>query len=415
MTKNIWYEALAQFNKAAKILRLDKSIVEILTNPKRIIHVSIPVRMDNGKMKVFQGFRVQFNDLRGPTKGGIRYHPNVSHEEVKALAFWMTWKNIVVDVPFGGGKGGVICNPKDLSEGELERLSRGYIEAMHKFIGPEKDIPAPDVYTNPKVMAWMMDEYHRIEGHNVFGVITGKPLELGGSEGRDKATAQGGVYILEEALDTFKVENASIAIQGFGNAGRTAAKLLSEKGYKIVAVSDSKTAIHNPKGLNIEKVIAHKQKTGSVKGFKGVKEITNENLLRLDVDVLIPAALEEVITKDNVNKIKAKVILELANGPVSAEARATLYKKGQISIPDILANSGGVAVSYFEWVQNNIGYFWSEEEILKKLKDKMCSAFDNVYSASKEFKVDFGTAAYIYAVRRMIKVLELRGYIKKGD
>lgn len=413
MAKNIWQEALDQFNKAAKILKLDSSIAEILTHPKRIIHVSIPVRMDSGKVKVFDGFRVQFNDLRGPTKGGIRYHPNVSHDEVKALAFWMTWKNTVVDVPFGGAKGGVICNPKEMSEGELERLSRGYIEAMHKFIGPEKDIPAPDVYTNPQIMAWMVDEYYRIEGHNVFGMITGKPLELGGSEGRGESTAQGGLFVLEEAMKVFRMKKPSIAIQGFGNAGMTAAKLLSQKGYKVVAVSDSKGGIYNPKGLDIKKVIEQKTKTRTVKGFKGAKQITNEEILELKVDVLVPAALEGVITSKNVNNVKAKIILELANGPVSAEAREALYKKEQYSIPDILANSGGVAVSYFEWVQNRMGYPWSEKEVVDKLKIKMCKAFDNVFETSKKHKVDFGTAAYIYAIKKMVKVLELRGYLKR--
>ncbi|MBU0471004.1 MAG: Glu/Leu/Phe/Val dehydrogenase [Nanoarchaeota archaeon] len=414
MAKTIWDEALEQFNKAAKKLNIDESVVEILTNPKRIIQVSIPVRMDNAKIKVFQGFRVQFNDFRGPTKGGIRYHPNVTLEEVKALAFWMTWKNTVVDVPFGGGKGGVMCNPKEMSPGEIERLSRGYIEAMHKFIGPEKDIPAPDVYTNPQIMAWMMDEYHKIEGHNVFGMITGKPIELGGSEGRGQATAQGGVYVLEEAVKALKMTKPSIAIQGFGNAGMTAAELLSKDGYKIIAVSDSKGGIYNSKGLDIKKIIQIKKETGTVTNYELANKISNEELLELEVDVLIPAALEGVITSKNVNNVKAKIILELANGPVSTEAREKLYNKGQISIPDILANSGGVAVSYFEWVQNKIGYPWSEKEVLEKLKKKMIAAFDEVYSTSKEFKVDFGTAAYIYAIKKMISVLDWRGTMKKG-
>ncbi|MAG38729.1 glutamate dehydrogenase [Candidatus Woesearchaeota archaeon] len=412
---SIWDEALIQFNKAAKLLKLDNSIQNILTNPKRVLQVSIPVRMDDCKIKVFQGFRVQFNDLRGPTKGGIRYHPNVSLDEVKALAFWMTWKNTIADVPFGGGKGGIICNPKKLSDGEIERLSRGYIEAMHRFIGPERDIPAPDVYTNPRVMAWMVDEYHRIKGYNVFEMITGKPLELGGSEGRADATAKGGVYILEEALKKIKIKNPSIAIQGFGNVGMTAAKLLAKNGFKIIAVSDSKIAIYKKEGLSISKVIKHKQTTRSLEGFKGANTLTNEKLLELNVDVLIPAALEGVITKKNVDNIKAKIILELANGPVSADVRAILFKKNQISIPDILANSGGVTVSYFEWVQNKMSYSWSEKEVLEKLKTKMVDAFDNIYNSCKEFDVDLGTAAYIHSIRKMVKVLELRGYVKKGE
>ena len=410
MSDQVWKEALLQFNKGADLLKLDESTREILTNPKRIIEVSILVRMDNGKIKVFRGFRVQFNDYRGPTKGGIRYHPDVSIHEVKALAFWMTWKNTVVDIPFGGGKGGVICNPKEMSPGELQRLSRGYIEAMHKFIGQEQDIPAPDVYTNPQVMAWMVDEFHRIKGYNEFGMITGKPLELGGSEGRGEATAQGGVYVLEEAMKKMNMKNPVIAIQGFGNAGMTAAKLLAKDGYKVLAVSDSKTGIYNENGLDIDAVIVHKQNTKTLEDFKGAEIISNEQLLELDVDVLIPAALEGVITDKNVDKIKARIILELANGPVSASAREKLFKKGQMSIPDILANSGGVTVSYFEWVQNKAGYSWTEKEVLEKLKVKMITAFDNTYSASQKFNVDMGTAAYVYAIGKMVKVLDWRGY-----
>lgn len=408
---DVWEEALEQFNKAADILELDDSIRDILTNPKRVFEVSIPVRMDNGKIKVFTGYRVQFNDLRGPTKGGIRYHPDVDLDEVKALAFWMTWKNTVVDIPFGGGKGGVICNPKELSNGELERLSRGYVEAMHKYIGPEKDIPAPDVYTNPQVMAWMMDEYHRIEGHNVFGVITGKPLELMGSHGRAEATAQGGVYVLEEALKKYSIDNPTVAVQGFGNAGSTAAKLLYEKGMKVVAVSDSKGAVYDKQGLDIQALLKHKSDTGKVSGFKESKELTNKELLALDVDILIPAALAGAITEENVSDVKAKIILELANGPVTSDAREKLYADGQIAIPDILSNAGGVAVSYFEWVQNNTGYSWKEDEVQEKLKEKMKNSFKQVFSVSEEFEIDLGTAAYVHAIRNMVKVLELRGYI----
>ncbi len=414
MVKTIWDEALSQFNRAADVLKLNDGARALLTNPKRIFQVSIPIRMDDGSLKVFQGYRVQFNDYRGPTKGGIRYHPDVTLDEVKALSFWMTWKNTVSDVPFGGGKGGIICNPKEMSQGELERLSRGYITAMHKYIGPKQDIPAPDVYTNPQIMAWMVDEYHKIEGYNVFGMITGKPLELGGSEGRTEATAQGGVYVLTEALNKLNMSNPSIAIQGFGNAGQIAAKLLSAEGYKIVAVSDSKGGIYNSDGLDISAVTAHKIKTRSVIGFAGSKDISNESLLELDINVLVPAALEGVITSANADNIKAKIILELANGPVSAKAREMLFKKDQISIPDILSNSGGVSVSYFEWVQNNMGYYWKESEVLEKLKEKMIKAFDNVYSASKEFDVDMGTAAYVFAIRQMEKNLEIRGCLNNN-
>ncbi len=408
---NEWESAVTQFRKAADILKLDESIIQFLTSPRRIINVSIPVRMDDDSLKVFQGFRIQFNDLRGPTKGGIRFHPDVDMEEVKSLAFWMTWKNTVVDIPFGGAKGGVICNPKELSQNELEKLSRGYIQEMYQFIGPEKDIPAPDVYTTPQVMAWMVDEYHKFTGHNVFGMITGKPLEMGGSHGRDIATAQGGVFVLEEALKKFGIKNPTVAIQGFGNAGLTAAILLAKKGFKIIAVSDSKGAIYDEKGLNVDKVIAHKNKTKSVVGFSG-KELSNEELLELKCDVLVPAALANQITDVNANNINAKIILELANGPVTPQAREILFKKNIMSIPDILANAGGVTVSYFEWVQNNIGYAWSKEEVETKLKVKMIEAFDNVYKVYKEKNIDMGTAAYVFAIEKMDKILELRG-IKK--
>ncbi|MFH1605752.1 MAG: Glu/Leu/Phe/Val dehydrogenase [Nanoarchaeota archaeon] len=408
-----WNNAVSQFNKAAKILKLNESVIELLTQPKRIIHVSIPIKMDDKSLKTFQGFRVQFNDMRGPTKGGIRYHHEVDMEEVKALAFLMTWKNTIVDIPFGGAKGGIICNPKELSEAELERLSRGYIQAMYQFIGPEKDIPAPDVYTTPQIMAWMMDEYHKFQGHNVFGMITGKPIELGGSKGRDIATALGGTFVLEEALQKMKLQKPTIAIQGFGNAGRTAAKLLSDKGYKIVAVSDSHGGVYNEKGLDLKALMSHKDKTSSVKDFKDAKNISNEKLLEIECDVLIPAALGNQIRKDNAQKIKAKIILELANGPVTSEARELLFKKGIMSIPDILANAGGVTVSYFEWVQNNTGDSWTHEEVYARLKDKMVEAFDSVYEVYEEENVDMGLAAQILAIKRMVRVMELRGIYKK--
>ncbi|MBU0667148.1 MAG: Glu/Leu/Phe/Val dehydrogenase [Nanoarchaeota archaeon] len=408
-----WNNAVSQFNKAAKILKLNESVIELLTQPKRIIHVSIPIKMDDKSLKTFQGFRVQFNDMRGPTKGGIRYHHEVDMEEVKALAFLMTWKNTIVDIPFGGAKGGIICNPKELSEAELERLSRGYIQAMYQFIGPEKDIPAPDVYTTPQIMAWMMDEYHKFQGHNVFGMITGKPIELGGSKGRDIATALGGTFVLEEALQKMKLQKPTIAIQGFGNAGRTAAKLLSDKGYKIVAVSDSHGGVYNEKGLDLKALMSHKDKTSSVKDFKDAKNISNEKLLEIECDVLIPAALGNQIRKDNAQKIKAKIILELANGPVTSEARELLFKKGIMSIPDILANAGGVTVSYFEWVQNNTGDSWTHEEVYARLKDKMVEAFDSVYEVYEEENIDMGLAAQILAIKRMVRVMELRGIYKK--
>ncbi|MBI1969768.1 Glu/Leu/Phe/Val dehydrogenase [Candidatus Woesearchaeota archaeon] len=408
-----WEDALRQFDKAAKLIDLDSNIYEILTKPKRIIQVSIPVRMDDCSIKVFEGYRVQFNDLLGPTKGGIRFHPQVSLDEVKALAFWMTWKNTVAGLPYGGAKGGVVVDPKKLSEIELENLSRGFIGAFHDFIGPEKDIPAPDVYTNPEIMAWMMDEFSRYEGHTVFGVVTGKPTEIGGSLGRLEATGRGGLFVLEEAMKRLKMRKAVVAIQGFGNVGESFASLLDRR-FKIVALSDSKGGIYNKRGLELRKVKVHKEKTGSVLNFPGAKNITNRELLELKCDVLVPAALEKQITPKNANHVQARIVLELANGPVTTEAREILFKRKILSIPDILANAGGVTVSYFEWVQNKIAYAWKKEEVEEKLKEKMVTAFSDIYDVLEKYKVDMGTAAYIYSIKKMIKVLELRGIYKAG-
>ncbi len=401
--------AVLQFKKAAQILNLDEKTQELILTPKRILEFEIPIAMDNGVKKTFQGYRVQFNDLRGPCKGGIRYHPNVSLDEVKALSFWMTWKCTIADIPYGGGKGGVICNPKQLSQKELEQISRGFIRAIHPHIGPWKDIPAPDVYTNAQIMAWMVDEYSKLVGQFTPAVITGKPLELGGSKGRDKATAQGGVYVTEQAIKKLNLKNPTIAIQGFGNAGSNAALILSNLGYKVVAISDSKGAIYNKNGIDIPKAIEHKKSTRSVKGF--AKDITNEQLLELDVDILIPAALENVITKDNAANIKAKLIVELANGPTTPEADQILLKNGTTIVPDVLANSGGVTVSYFEWVQNNYGYYWEKDEVNEKLKKKITTAFNNVYNKTQEHKVDMRTGAYLYAISEIVKVMKLRGMI----
>lgn len=408
--QSAWDNALKQFGKAAKVINLDANFTNILTNPERILQVSIPVKMDDGVVKVFTGYRVQFNTLRGPAKGGIRYHPDVSLDEVKALSFWMTWKNTVAGLPYGGGKGGITVDPKKLSPRELEELSRGYIRAIAKFIGPELDIPAPDVYTTPQIMAWMMDEYSRLQGKNVFGVITGKPLELGGSAGRGDATGMGALFVFEEAVKRLKLKKPAIAIQGFGNAGATFARLAAARKYKVVAVSDSRGGIYNPTGLDIPKVIEHKERTGSVAKFKGAKDITNATLLELKVDVLVPAALENQITSDNVSRIKAKLIVELANGPVTADARESLHRRGTMCIPDILANSGGVTVSYFEWVQNNMGYYWSEDEVNQKLKAKITSAFNAIWEVMQKYKVDMGTAAYIHCLATMTRVIELRGW-----
>ncbi len=405
--------AQEQLDRAAKIMKLDPAVHQILREPMRVLEVTIPVKMDDGSVKVFKGFRVQYNDARGPTKGGIRFHPQETLDTVKALAAWMTWKTSVVDLPYGGAKGGVICNPKEMSEGELERLSRGYIRAIGRFIGPERDIPAPDVYTNPQIMAWMMDEYSKIVGYNAPGVITGKPIEIGGSLGRGDATAKGGMYVLREAAKKIKLDlkNATVAIQGYGNAGQFAHKLVTEMfGSKVVAVSDSKGGIYSENGLDYNKVLEHKEKTGSVINFPGAKNITNEELLELNVDVLIPAALENQITGKNANNIKAKIVLELANGPTTPEADEILYKKGILDIPDFLANAGGVTVSYFEWVQNINGYYWTAEEVYQKLDQKMTKAFWDVMETMEKYKVDPRTAAYIVAVDRVAKAVKIRGW-----
>ncbi|MEM4260614.1 MAG: Glu/Leu/Phe/Val dehydrogenase [Candidatus Woesearchaeota archaeon] len=403
---NPYENYLKMLETVNKKIKIDEYVYEVLKKPMRIIQVSIPVVMDNGKTKIFEGYRIQFNNARGPFKGGIRYHPDVNIDEVKALSAWMALKCAVAHIPLGGAKGGIVVNPKELSHAELERLSRGYIQKLHNDLGPDKDIPAPDVYTTPEIMGWMLDEYEKFHGRSP-GMITGKPIELGGSKGRDKATAMGGFFILLDALKVLNVKNPSIAIQGFGNAGSVIAELLFEKGYKVVAISDSKSGIFKNDGLNIKELLEYKKKIGMVKGFIG-KDITNKELLELDVDVLIPAALENQITQNNAEDIKAKIILELANGPTTPEADKILYGKNKYVIPDILANSGGVTVSYFEWVQNLQNYYWTTEEVNEKLKEKMSIAFQNVYSISKEQKVDMRTAAYILAVDRIGKAIIMR-------
>ncbi len=406
--------AQEQLDKAAKIMNLDPTVHQFLREPMRILEVTIPVKMDDGSVKIFKGFRVQYNDARGPTKGGIRYHPQETLDTVKALSAWMTWKTSVVDLPYGGAKGGIICDPKSMSEGELERLSRGYIRAIGRFIGPERDIPAPDVYTTPQMMAWMMDEYSKIVGYNAPGVITGKPLEVGGSLGRGDATARGGLYTLREAAKKLKLDlkKATVAVQGFGNAGQFAHKLVTEMfGSKVVAVSDTKGGIYCKDGLDFKKVFDHKEKTGSVINFPGAKNITNEDLLELDVDVLIPAAIENQITGKNANKIKAKIVLELANGPTTPEADVILFKKGILDIPDFLANAGGVTVSYFEWVQNINGYYWTEEEVYQRLDQKMTKAFWDVMETAEKYKVEPRMGAYIVAVKRVADAVKTRGWV----
>ncbi len=411
---NPFAAAQAQLDEAAKIIKLDPAVHAMLREPMRELHVTIPVKMDDGTVKVFKGFRVQYNDAKGPTKGGIRFHPDETIDTVRALAAWMTWKTAMVDLPYGGAKGGVICNPKEMSKGELERLSRGYIRAIGRFIGPEKDIPAPDVYTDPQIMAWMMDEYSKIVGYNAPGVITGKPIPLGGSAGRGDATARGGMYTVREASKVLGLDlkKATVAIQGYGNAGYYAAKLVKEMfGSKIVAVSDSKGGIYNPDGLDPEEVNNHKKKTGSVVNFPKTKPISNEEILELDVDILFPAALENQITGKNAHNIKAKICAELANGPTTPDADEILYKKGVFVIPDFLCNAGGVTVSYFEWVQNLYGYYWTEEEVHEKLDKKMTKAFYDTLETSKKYKVHNRIAAYIVAIERVAEAMKLRGWV----
>jgi len=405
--------AQRQLDEAAKLLKLDAAIHELLRWPLRELHVTLPVRMDDGTTKVFHGFRVQYNDSRGPTKGGIRFHPDETVDTVRALAAWMTWKTSVVDIPLGGGKGGVICNPKEMSPGELERLSRAYVRQVGRMLGLFEDVPAPDVYTTPQIMAWMMDEYSFQRGHNEFGVITGKPLALGGSKGRGDATARGGIFCVREAAKVLGLElqGARAAIQGYGNAGSFAHKLGREMlGLKIVAVSDSRGGILNEDGLDFETVQAHKDRTGSVVELKGAKPISNEAILELDVPVLFPSALENVITQENAGRVKAKIQAELANGPTTPEADAILHRNGVYVIPDFLCNAGGVTVSYFEMVQNAYQYYWEEAEVHKRLDVKMTAAFHAVHEMAQRYKVNNRIGAYCVAVNRVAEAVRLRGW-----
>jgi len=406
--------AQKQLDQAAEIMGLDPAVHELLRWPLRELHVTLPVRMDDGTVKIFHGFRVQYNDARGPTKGGIRYYPQETIDTVRALAAWMTWKTAVMNLPLGGGKGGIICNPKEMSQGELERLSRAYIRQVGRILGEEMDVPAPDVYTNPQIMAWMMDEYSFMRGYNVPGVITGKPIPLGGSQGRGDATARGGMYCIREAGKVLGIDlkGATAAIQGYGNAGQFA-HLLGEEllGLKVVAVSDSKGGIYNPDGLDPKAVMEHKQNTGSVIDFPGAKNITNAELLELDVTVLIPAALENQITGANADRIKAKIVAELANGPTTPEADEILFKNGIYVIPDFLCNAGGVTVSYFEQVQNAYDYYWDVEMVYERLDKKMTDAFHTVHDTAQEYKVNNRMGAYIVAVSRVAEACRLRGWV----
>lgn len=409
---NPFSAAKEQLKKAASYMDdVSPDVIERLSNPVRELHISIPVKMDDGSVKVFPGYRVQHNDVRGPFKGGIRFHPKTNINEVRALAFWMTFKCATVGIPLGGGKGGVTVDPKKLSERELEQLARGWARGMANFIGPDKDIPAPDVYTNPQIMGWIMDEYSAAVGKNSPGVVTGKPLTIGGSEGRGAATAQGGIYVTEELLKTMKLKSPSVVIQGFGNAGSIYAEMAAKKGWKVIAVSDSKGGIVNLKGLDIKKVARHKMKTGSVVGFEGAKGIDNEKILMQKCDILVPAALEGIITKAVAGRVKAKAVVELANGPTVPEADEKLFKKGITVVPDILANAGGVTVSYFEWVQNLANYYWTEKEVLDKLKPIMVDAFNAVWGAAEKNKTDMRTGAYIVATARIAAAMKDRGRV----
>ncbi len=413
-TLNPFQIAQAQLDTAAEMLRLEPGIHAVLREPMKELHVSIPVTMDNGEVNIFKGFRVQYNNARGPCKGGIRFHPGETIDTVRALAAWMTWKCAVVDIPFGGGKGGVICNPKEMSNGEVEKLSRGYIDAIWGFIGPDRDIPAPDVYTTPQVMAWMMDEYSKLKGYHSPAVITGKPLALGGSAGRGDATARGALYTIVEAARHLNIDlsTATVAIQGYGNAGSNIATLIKDiQGSKIVAVSDSRGGIYNKQGLAPGKVLQHKLETSSVVNYPQAENVSNEELLELGVDILCPSALENSITRVNASKIKAKIVAELANGPTTPEADAILYDNSVFVIPDFLCNAGGVTVSYFEWVQNMYNHYWEEEEVHQKLGKKMSRAFQDVLAESLKRKVNMRVAAYLVAVTRVAEAMKLRGWV----
>lgn len=403
--------ALEQLRIVAEKMDLDPGVHEVLKHPKRVLVVSVPVRRVNGEINVFMGCRVQHNDARGPFKGGIRYHPNVTVDEITALAMWMTWKCAVVDIPYGGAKGGVACNPKELSKGEVESITRRFTTMLLEIIGPYRDVPAPDVYTDGQTMAWIMDTYSQYKGYRVPEIVTGKPINVGGSEGRVEATSLGVVFCMREATNrlNMSMRGATAAVQGFGNVGWNAANILHHMGCKIVAVSDSRGGIYNTNGINPQKVYDYKEKTGSVVNFEGAKGVSNEELLELQCDILVPAALENQITKSNADNVKAKIIAEGANGPTTPDADKMLFEKGIFLIPDILANSGGVASSYFEWVQNLTREHWAVEDTNKKLETKMVKAFNDVYDLSKKHKTDMRNGALILGVGRVAEAIKTLG------
>ncbi|MBE3553450.1 MAG: Glu/Leu/Phe/Val dehydrogenase [Thermicanus sp.] len=398
--------------EALEKLGYPEQVYELLKEPMRMLTVRIPVRMDDGNVKIFTGYRAQHNDAVGPTKGGVRFHPDVTEDEVKALSIWMSLKSGIVDLPYGGGKGGIICNPSELSFRELERLSRGYVRAISQIVGPTKDIPAPDVATNSQIMAWMMDEYSHIREFDSPGFITGKPLVLGGSHGRETATAKGVTIVIREAakLKGIPLEGARVVIQGFGNAGSFLAKFMYDAGAKVIGISDAYGALYDEEGLDIDYLLERRDSFGTVtRLFKDT--ITNKELLELDCDILVPAAIENQITAENAPNIKAKIIVEAANGPTTLEATKILTKRGILIVPDVLASSGGVTVSYFEWVQNNQGYYWSEEEVEEKLEKVMVRSFHNVYNTAQQRGVDMRLAAYMVGVRKMAEAARFRGWV----
>ncbi|AOV07018.1 Glu/Leu/Phe/Val family dehydrogenase [Sporosarcina ureilytica] len=413
MTENMQLLTSTQdvIKEALDKLGYDEGMYELLKEPLRMMEVRIPVRMDDGKVKVFTGFRGQHNDAVGPLKGGVRFHPEVDAVEVKALAMWMTLKAGIVNLPYGGGKGAVICDPREMSMGELERLSRGYVRALSQIMGPAKDIPAPDVFTNAQIMAWMMDEYSRIDEFNSPGFITGKPIVLGGSQGRDRATAEGVTIVIEEAAKKrgIDMKGARVVIQGFGNAGSFLSKFLHDAGAKIVGISDAYGALHDPDGLDIDYLLDRRDSFGTVTTlFEDT--ITNKELFELDCDIIVPAAIANQITEENAHNIKASIVVEAANGPTTAEATQILTERGILLVPDVLASAGGVTVSYFEWVQNNMGYYWTEDEVREKLTAKMVDAFNNVYTTATTRNIDMRLAAYMVGVRATAEASRFRGW-----
>ena len=411
LRENPFEIAKTQLGRVAATFGIDDNLVRVLGACKKAVEVSVPVGMDNGTTEVFRGYRVTHNVARGPSKGGIRYHPDVTLDEVKALAMWMTWKCALAGIPFGGAKGGVVCNPKRLSRGELERMTRRFTTEIINEIGPEKDIPAPDVGTDGSVMAWIFDTYSMNKGHSVLGVVTGKPLTIGGSLGRQEATARGALFCIREAVakQELRLDGMSVAVQGFGNVGSYLSKFLAEDGAKVIAISDSQTGLHNPNGIDVQAALAHKRQTGSLAGLKGAEEITNEELLLLDCDVLAPCALEQVITEANAGQVKARIVCEGANGPLTPSADEILEDKGVLILPDILANAGGVIVSYFEWVQGLQEYFWKEAEVNARLNDIVTKAFDETWHTYKERETTMRFAAYGLAVQRVAEATITRG------